>query len=296
MPAARVGAIVLHYRLVGPAEAPVLAFANSLGTDFRIWDEVARPLTESFRVIRHDKRGHGLSELRAGGAVIADFAGDLAALLDRLAIRSAVVVGLSIGGMIAQELYRTRPDLVGALVLCDTAHRIGGPEFWAARIGAVEAGGIESIADGVMERWFTKDFRDNSSDELAGMRAMLTRTPQPAISPPARALRDANLTEAAKSIRGPDAMPRRRRGRLDARRTRARTARASSPERISRSSTRRAHSLRREAEGGAQPDRSPSEGSKAMTDRKAQRTISKPAWRCAARCSVTPMSIAPAPR
>ena len=63
MPAARVGAIVLHYRLVGPAEAPVLAFANSLGTDFRIWDEVAERLAGAYRILTYDKRGHGLSGL-----------------------------------------------------------------------------------------------------------------------------------------------------------------------------------------------------------------------------------------
>jgi 3-oxoadipate enol-lactonase len=200
---ARANSGVVHFSDEGPRAAGPVVFVNSLGTDFRIWDEVARPLALDARVIRYDKRGHGLSELRAGPAKMADFAADLAALLDCLAVRKATVVGLSIGGMIAQELHRLRPDLVASLVLCDTGHRIGTPDFWAARLAAIAAGGIEAIADGVMERWFTKDYRKRQSDALVGWRAMLTRTPQPGYIAACGAIRDADLTEHARTIRVP---------------------------------------------------------------------------------------------
>ena len=114
---------------------------------------------------------------------IADYARDLAALLDQLGVGRATIVGLSIGGLIAQEFYRQHPERVAALVLCDTAAKIGTDEFWDQRIAEVQRGGIESIADSVLERWFTADFRSRRSAELAGMRAMLTRTPNKAISP-----------------------------------------------------------------------------------------------------------------
>jgi 3-oxoadipate enol-lactonase len=194
---------VIHYADEGPRAAQPIVFINSLGTDLRVWDEVAEPLAQNARILRYDKRGHGLSELPATRATMADFAADLAALLDHLGARATTVVGLSIGGMIAQELYRLRPDLVAALVLCDTAHRIGTAESWGARIGAVETDGIEAIADGVMERWFSEDFRANRRDELAGWRAMLTRTPQDGYLAACGALRDADLTQAAKAIRAP---------------------------------------------------------------------------------------------
>ena len=187
----------------GPRNAPAVVLINSLGTDFRIWDEVARPLAQDARIVCYDKRGHGLSELRAGGASIADFATDLSALLDCLQVRAATIVGLSIGGMIAQELYRLRSDLISSLVLCDTGHRIGGPEFWAGRIKTVETGGIESIADGVMQRWFTKAYHDNCAEALTGWRAMLTRTPQAGYLSACGAIRDADLTDSAKAIRAP---------------------------------------------------------------------------------------------
>jgi 3-oxoadipate enol-lactonase len=198
---ARANGGVVHYADEGPRAAKPIVFINSLGTDFRIWDEVAKPLAQDARIVRYDKRGHGLSELRGGAASIADFATDLSALLDLLQVRAATIVGLSIGGMIAQELYRLRPDLVFSLVLCDTGHRIGGPEFWAGRISTVATSGIESIADGVMQRWFTKSYHDNSADALAGWRAMLTRTPQAGYLTACGAIRDADLTMSAKAIR-----------------------------------------------------------------------------------------------
>ena len=96
---------VTHYRDEGPRNGPPLVFINSLGTDFRIWDELAPEFARDCRVVRYDKRGHGLSGLPAGAASIADYARDLAGLLDALGLGRATIVGLSIGGLIAQELY-----------------------------------------------------------------------------------------------------------------------------------------------------------------------------------------------
>jgi 3-oxoadipate enol-lactonase len=194
---------VLHYADEGPRAVRPIVFVNSLGTDLRVWDEVVRPLAQDTRIIRFDKRGHGLSELRSAPTSMTDFATDLGALLDRLEARRATIVGLSIGGLIAQELHRLRPDLVASLVLCDTGHRIGTPAFWADRFASVEAGGIESIADGIMQRWFTGSYREKQSDALTGWRAMLTRTPKAGYLAACGAIRDADLTEHAKTIHVP---------------------------------------------------------------------------------------------
>jgi 3-oxoadipate enol-lactonase len=185
----------------GPRDAPAVVLINSLGTDFRIWDDVARSLTGRYRVLRSDKRGHGLSEIRTGPATMADFASDLAALLDRLQIARAHVVGLSIGGLIAQELYRVRQDLVASLILSDTAHRIGTLESWNTRISKVEIGGIEAIADGIMQVWFSRSYHARCPNAVAGWRAMLTRTPLDGYLMACRAIRDADLTEQAKKVK-----------------------------------------------------------------------------------------------
>jgi 3-oxoadipate enol-lactonase len=130
-------------------------------------------------------------------------ADDLARLLDALAVRAAVVCGLSIGGLIAQALAAARPDLVRALVLMGTAAKVGTAELWARRIAAVRAGGIAAIADGILERWLTPGFRARRPEELAGWRNMLTRTPVEGYLGCCAAIRDADLTAAARGIRLP---------------------------------------------------------------------------------------------
>jgi pimeloyl-ACP methyl ester carboxylesterase len=115
--------LVTHTLDQGRRDGPPLVFINSLGTDFRIWNEVAEILAPDFRIITYDKRGHGLSESGPDKNDITDYARDLVALLDILGVGRATIVGLSIGGMIAQELYRHNPDRVAALVLVTPLRR-----------------------------------------------------------------------------------------------------------------------------------------------------------------------------
>lgn len=193
--------VTLHYRLIdGPAGRPAIVFINSLGTDFRIWREVVGHLAGDFPVVTYDKRGHGLSDLGQVPYSIEDHALDLAALLDRLNVRDAVICGLSVGGLIAQALVVRRPDLVKGLVLCDTAHKIGTADGWNSRIATVERDGIEAIADGIMKVWFTPDFHAGRPADLAGCRNMLTRQSPVGYAATCAALRDADLTESTKRI------------------------------------------------------------------------------------------------
>jgi len=156
-----------------------------------------------FPILNYDKRGHGLSDLGQVPYSMDDHVLDLAALLDRFDVKQAVVCGLSVGGMIAQGLHAKRPDLVKALVLSDTAHRIGTAEIWDARIESVETHGIESLADAVMERWFTPAFRRPENAAYNGYRNMLTRQSAVGYAATCAALRDADLTEAARGISVP---------------------------------------------------------------------------------------------
>lgn len=195
--------ITVHYREEGDPGSPAVVFSNSLGTDLRAWDPLLPELEGRFRLIRYDKRGHGLSDGNGSPYSIALLADDLAALLDQLRVDHAIVVGLSIGGMIAQQLAAARPDLVRALILMDTAHRIGPPAMWQTRIDAVESGGIASIADAVLERWFAPTFRRDRPAELAGWRNMLTRTPKDGYLGCCAAIRDADLTASTRALQIP---------------------------------------------------------------------------------------------
>lgn len=191
----------IHFQTIGaPARKPVLVFANALGTDFRIWRDVIVRLAGDFAIVTYDKRGHGLSDVGDAPYTMDDHVSDLEALLGHLQIGKAIICGLSVGGMIAQGLYARRPDLVQALILCDTAPKIGDADSWNARIDSVRSGGIASLADGVLERWFTPDFRAPGNPDFAGYRNMLTRTPAEGYIGTCAALRDCDYTRAAKLI------------------------------------------------------------------------------------------------
>lgn len=203
MKAASSGGIAIRYREDGRPGAPAMVFANSLGTDLQVWDAVAAVFAGRFRVLRYDKRGHGLSDAPAGPYSLDDHVGDLAAVLDAAGIRDAVVVGVSVGGMIAQALSAARPDLVRALVLSNTAHRIGPPDMWERRIAAVRAGGIAPLADAILERWFSPAFRAAGDLAVAPWRNMLVRTPAEGYAGTCAAIRDADLAAVAAAIAVP---------------------------------------------------------------------------------------------
>lgn len=200
---ARVNGVVIHHEVRGSADKPWLIFSNSLGTDFRIWNAVVEQLQADFRIVLYDKRGHGLSEATPAPYRLSDHVADLAALLDHLGVDRAAVVGLSVGGLIAQGIAALHPEKVAALVLCDTAHKIGTADAWNDRIKAVTTNGIASIADAIMQRWFTDAYRSPENPDFIGYTAMLTRTDVDGYAGTCAALRDADLTESTRALKVP---------------------------------------------------------------------------------------------
>jgi 3-oxoadipate enol-lactonase len=112
------------------------------------------------------------------------------------------VIGLSVGGMIAQGLAALRPDLVSALVLMDTAHRIGTVDGWNGRIDIVRKKGMTAVADGILAGWFTEAYRNGTAD-FQGYRAMLLRNDVEGYTGVCAALRDADLTESTRALKVP---------------------------------------------------------------------------------------------
>ncbi|MDU8946203.1 3-oxoadipate enol-lactonase [Ovoidimarina sediminis] len=201
MKIARLDGIDLHYREDGdPGGAPVV-FANSLGTDLRLWDEVVARLPEGLRLIRYDKRGHGLSACPPAPYKMGTLVTDAERLMDHLDVTGAVFVGLSIGGMIAQGLAVKRMDLVRAMVISNTAAKIGTADMWQDRIDAVRAGGIAALSDAILERWFSKPFR--AGEELIAWRHMLERQPAEGYMGCSAAIAGTDLMEPTSGLRLP---------------------------------------------------------------------------------------------
>ncbi len=167
----------MHIRVDGAPDGFPVLFSNSLGTDFRVWDALLPHMPDGLQFIRYDTRGHGLTDAPDAPYFMGDLVQDAAAILDALSIKGALMVGLSIGGMIAQGLAAERPDLLKGVVLMDTAAKIGNEQIWAERVQAVRDGGIVSLEESILERWFSKPFHENNADELTGWRHMLCRTP-----------------------------------------------------------------------------------------------------------------------
>jgi 3-oxoadipate enol-lactonase/4-carboxymuconolactone decarboxylase len=178
--------------------APVL-FLHSIGTDLHVFDPQAAALARTRRVIRMDLRGHGLSGTISGPASMSDLARDAVALLDALGVRQAHVVGLSIGGRIAQQIAAEAPDRVASLVLMDTAAEFPPPEGWQQRIDVVTAQGMQGLVDVVMPRWVV----DASLASSRGLRRMLLSTDPEGYAAAAAALRDARASHVAGRIACP---------------------------------------------------------------------------------------------
>ncbi len=197
----RLNNLSLHWQEDGDPTGHPVVLANSLGTDLRLWDKVLPLLPKGLRVIRFDKRGHGLSDCPDAPYTMDDLADDAEALLDHFGVSDCTFVGLSIGGMIGQTLAARRPDIVSSLVLSNTAAKMGDKAMWTDRISAIKASGIEALADPILERWFSGAFR--STDELAVWRHMLTRTPREGYIGCCHAIANADLSETTSQLKLP---------------------------------------------------------------------------------------------
>lgn len=195
---ARLTNVDIHWREDGDPDGLPLLFANSLGTDLRLWDDVVDRLPSGLRIIRFDKRGHGLSSCPPPPYSIEDLVSDTEDLLAYLKVERCVVVGLSIGGLIGQMLAHRQPDLVQGLVLACTGSKMGETSMWQERIAMIREGGIEVLADAIMERWFSPDFR--KSDACIAWRNLLTRTPVDGYVGCCQAIAQADLTQSTATL------------------------------------------------------------------------------------------------
>ena len=152
--------IRLNAEISGPPGAPPIVLIHALGTNLTLWNNLMPALPE-YRVLRFDIRGHGASDVPEPPYAMGALIRDCEKLMTHFGVKSAAVVGVSLGGLIAQGLATKRPDLVRALVLSNTAARIGSPSLWAQRSAEVEAHGLAAYAPGAMERILGRKWREH---------------------------------------------------------------------------------------------------------------------------------------
>lgn len=195
--------VALHYRFDGDASRPVMMFSNSLGSTLDMWELQMPALTQHFRVLRYDNRGHGASDVPNGPYTMDRIGRDAQELVEGLQVGPIAFCGLSCGGMVGMWLGTHAPGLLSRAVFACTSAYFGQPELWNQRIAMVEAEGMHAAAGSIIQRWLTPDFIEREPAVTAKMLAMLAGIPPKGYCGGVAAVRDVDLRVGLPDIKMP---------------------------------------------------------------------------------------------
>ena len=193
----------LHYRFDGDAGHPILMLSNSLGSTLDMWDPQMAALTEHFRVLRYDNRGHGASDVPDGPYSMGRVGRDAQELIEGLKLTPVVFCGLSLGGMVSMWLGANAPHLVTRAVFANTSAHFDQPDTWNQRIALIEAEGMHAAAGGIIQRWLTPGFIERHPALTAKMLAMVAGIPPAGYTAMAAAVRDMDQRASLPTITMP---------------------------------------------------------------------------------------------
>ena len=156
-------------------QGPPLVMLHAAATSGRIWWQHIPRLARRFRVLTIDLPGHGQSPKPKGPLSLEGMSAELYQTLQALNLSRVHLVGLSLGGMVAQMLAVDHPSSVCSLTLCDTICEIGSPQAQVLeeRARAVEEGGMSAIVKSTLERWFSLGFSAHHPDVVAEVEKLL---------------------------------------------------------------------------------------------------------------------------
>lgn len=181
-------------------DGPVLVLCHALGADRTMWDPQVEALASERRTLRYDHRGHGQSSTPPGDYTMADLGGDVLALADELGVDHFDFCGISMGGLIGQWLALHHPERIAKLALANTGAKVGTAEGWDQRIAAVREGGMTGIADVVVERFLSEQWRTTHPVETEQARDTLLAIDPDGYVGCCSAVRDADFRESVGSI------------------------------------------------------------------------------------------------
>ena len=157
-----------------------VTFVTGIANDISLWDGQVLALARGFKVLRYDLRGHGRSESTPGDYTIDLLVRDLRTLLDSLQVQKTSLVGLGLGGALAQAFAIQHPDRVERLMPCCCRAQMV-PDFaamWHKLRDTVRQNGLESIVEPTVQRWFSEDFKAAHPEVLDKIRRMIRGTTQ----------------------------------------------------------------------------------------------------------------------
>jgi 3-oxoadipate enol-lactonase len=197
--------IRMEYELSGRQGAPVVMMSHSLGCNLALWNYQLEALEPYFRVLRYDTRGHGGSEATEGAYSLKQLGFDAMALMDALGVERVHWVGISMGGMIGQELALNHPDRLLSLSLCDTAALLPSEAqpLWQERIETAWTKGLGALIEATLERWFTPAFLAKNPPQVEGIRGQFLATPVAGYVGCSEAIRGLNYLDRLPEIQMP---------------------------------------------------------------------------------------------
>jgi 3-oxoadipate enol-lactonase / 4-carboxymuconolactone decarboxylase len=202
MPLLKVGDTTVYYRLEGREGAPVLMLAHSLGQDHGMWEPQVHALSDHFRILRYDLRGHGASGVTPGDYRIEQLGMDALGLADALGIERFAFCGVSLGGMIGIWLAVNAADRLTAVVLANTSAKADAAGMETRR-RTVLADGMSAVADMVMGRFFSEPSLKRSGPLVAASRRVLLATDRIGYAGCCAAIRDMDQSGTLSRIRPP---------------------------------------------------------------------------------------------
>ena len=199
----------LAYEMLGDAAAPKRAvLIHSLAMDRRFWRPVAERLARDAAVLIYDCRGHGASDKPRGPYTVELFARDLAALLDAVGWRAALIAGASMGGCVTLAFAAAYPQRVTALGLVDTTAWYGAEasQQWAERAERALKSELAAMVDFQVTRWFGDDFRAHHPDVVRQSVDIFLHNDVPAYAASCRMLGACDMRAALPNIAVPIAV------------------------------------------------------------------------------------------
>jgi len=192
-----------RYVLDDESGGPWLTFVHQLGGDLSVWDQLAGHFRHQYTVMRYDLRGHGSTATSPRPFKLADLADDLNALLDALGANETHLVGVSMGGMVAQQFALAHPSRLSSLTLADTSSRTppDARAMWDQRANTVRREGLAALADATLDRWLTADFRRQHPEAVEQICDVLLRTPPHGYAMACEAIRDFDVHEQLRDLR-----------------------------------------------------------------------------------------------
>lgn len=203
------GSPALHYQVYearnsGPPRHTIV-LSHALGCDRSMWNGLIDRLTEDCRIIAYDHRGHGQSEFVPTPITIADLADDAARVIEDAGIEPVVWLGISLGGMVGQELALRHPRLISALIIADSTSRYPDEAqiAWQQRIVTLEQQGIPGVVDATLQRFFTPAFHQHDPATVNAFRRRLLSTDLQAYLACCHAVRAIDTTDRLEQIAVP---------------------------------------------------------------------------------------------